>query len=95
MTAAISTILLILSIAYYIVIAHVVMSWLFNFGVLDRRNQIVANIWNSLESLLEPIYKPIRNFLPQMGLDLSPIIFLVVLHFLRIFVGNDLAKLLL
>jgi YggT family protein len=58
---------------FWIIIIQVILSWLINFDVLNLRQPLVWNIWNGLNRLLEPIYRPIRNMLPDLGgLDISP-----------------------
>ena len=94
MTALFSTLLFILNTLNVIVIAHVIMSWLLNFGIIDRNNRYVLSIWHTLESLLDPIYSRIRNFLPAMAIDLSPIIVLVIIYFFRVFIISDLGPML-
>ena len=70
--------LYIINIVWFIVIAHVIMSWLIGFNVLNRHQPLVGAIWNGLNGVLEPIYRPIRRVLPDMGgLDLSPLVVLV------------------
>ena len=60
------------------------MSWLLNFGVLNARQPQVAQIWSLLNRMLEPIYGPIRRLLPPMaGLDLAPLIAIIILIVLR------------
>jgi len=77
--------LFILDIVWWIVIAHVVMSWLVGFNVLNRHQPLVGSIWNGLNGVLEPIYRPIRRVLPDMGgLDLSPLVLLVILFAIRV-----------
>ncbi len=77
--------LFVIDIAWFIVIAHVIMSWLINFNVLNRHQPLVGTIWTGLNRLLEPIYGPIRRVLPDMGgLDLSPIVLLVILYALQV-----------
>ncbi|MDP5217723.1 MULTISPECIES: YggT family protein [Ruegeria] len=72
---------LILSVVYFFIIVHVIMSWLINFNVLNVHQQLVGQIWYGLNRLLEPIYRPIRNILPDTGgLDLAPLVaFIIVL----------------
>jgi len=83
--------LLILDIVWWIVIVHIIMSWLINFQVLNLRQPIVAQIWYGLNRLLEPIYGPIRNALPQMGgLDLAPLIVILVIIAARIVLQNNI-----
>ena len=52
--------MLLLDVLWFFVIAHVIMSWLINFQVLNLRQQFVAQIWYGLNRLLEPLYAPVR-----------------------------------
>jgi YggT family protein len=71
---------LILNVVWFIMIAHIILSWLINFQVLNIRQPIVAQIWYGLSNLLEPIYTPIRRMLPNTGgLDLAPLVAFIVL----------------
>ncbi|MEI4234069.1 YggT family protein [Roseovarius sp. D22-M7] len=84
--------MLLLDIVWFFIIAHVIMSWLINFQVLNLRQQFVAQIWYALNRLLEPIYAPIRSVLPNMsGIDLSPLVALVGVYALRIILINNAA----
>ena len=56
---------LILSVVYFMMIIHIIMSWLINFQVLNLHQPLVAQIWIGLNKLLEPIYQPIRRILPD------------------------------
>ena len=90
MTSLLQILFLILDVIWWIVIAHVIMSWLINFNVLNRNQALVWQIWTGLERVLEPIYRPIRSILPAMGgLDLSPIVLIVLLYALRILLINN------
>ena len=72
MYSLLQILLLILDIAFWVVMAHVILSWLINFQVLNLRQPLVAQIWDGLNRVLEPIYGRIRNVLPPMsGLDLA------------------------
>ncbi len=78
---------LILSVVYFIMIVHIIMSWLINFQVLNTRQPLVYQIWAGLNQLLEPIYRPIRSILPNTGsLDLAPLVALIVVISLRQYV---------
>ncbi len=82
--------MLLLNIVWFFIIAHVVMSWLINFQVLNLRQPIVAQIWYGLNRLLEPAYSRIRQILPPMGgLDLAPLVLLVGVAVLRIVLINN------
>ncbi|KUF10528.1 YggT family protein [Pseudoponticoccus marisrubri] len=84
--------MLILDIVWFIIIAHVIMSWLINFQVLNLRQPIVAQIWDGLSRILEPAYNKIRQILPPTGgLDLAPLIALIVVFALRIILQNNAA----
>ncbi|MBY0349621.1 YggT family protein [Tabrizicola sp.] len=91
MIALRDTLLLILNIVYFFVIAHFIMSWLVNFQVLNLRQPIVAQVWDGLNRLLEPLYSRIRRLIPIVGgLDLSPLIVLIVIFFLQRLVATQL-----
>jgi YggT family protein len=92
MTSLYQILMLLLDVAFFIVIAHVIMSWLINFGVLNLGQPIVAQFWDGLNRLLEPVYRPIRNVLPQMGgLDLAPLIVFLGIYILQIILTNNAA----
>lgn len=75
---------LILSVVFWFMIIHIIMSWLINFQVLNTRQPLVAQIWNGLNQLLEPAYRPIRRYLPNMGgLDLAPLVLFLIIIALR------------
>ena len=68
----------------WIVIASAIMSWLVAFGVLNVRNQFIRMVVDLLYRLTEPLLRPIRRFLPNLGgVDISPIILLLGLYFLE------------
>lgn len=93
MQSLLQILMLIIDIVWFIVIAHIVMSWLINFQVLNLRQPIVAQIWYGLNRLLEPAYSRIRSFLPNMGgLDLAPLIALIVIYAFRIVLINNAAS---
>jgi YggT family protein len=84
MGSLILVLLFIIRIVWWIVLAHVIMSWLIGFNVLNRNQPIVWNIWTGLNRVLEPIYGPIRRVLPDIGgLDLSPLVLIVILYALQ------------
>lgn len=75
---------LILDVVFFIMIAHIIVSWLIAFQVLNTRQPIVAQIWHGLNQLLEPAYRPIRRYLPNTGgLDLAPLVAFVIVIALR------------
>ncbi len=75
---------LILDVAFFIMLAHIIMSWLISFQVLNLHQPIVAQIWTGLNRLLEPIYTPIRRFMPDTRpLDLAPLVAFIIIISLR------------
>lgn len=68
----------------YVVIAAVVLSWLIGFNVINAHNPFVRSLWQAITAVTEPLLKPIRRVMPDLGgLDLSPVILLLALLFLR------------
>ena len=79
----------VINIYFWIILAMVIMSWLVAFGIVNRSNPYVRQIGYALERLTEPLLRPIRRFLPDLGgIDISPIILLIGLQFLGILVDN-------
>ena len=92
MTSIFQILMLILDVVWFVMIAHIVMSWLINFQVLNVRQPIVGQIWYGLNRLLEPLYEPIRRILPPMGgLDLAPLVALIAVYAIRIELINNQA----
>mgnify|MGYP002653265815 CR=1 FL=1 len=90
MTSLLQILLLVLDVAWFIVIAHVIMSWLINFNVLNRNQPLVWQVWMGLNRLLEPIYAPIRRLLPNTGgLDLAPLVVFIIIIILRMALQNN------
>ncbi|MGA0923771.1 MAG: YggT family protein [Lutimaribacter sp.] len=78
---------LILDVIFFVLLAHIIMSWLINFQVLNLHQQMVAQIWYGLNRLLEPIYGPIRRIMPDTRpLDLAPLVVLIIILSLRDFI---------
>lgn len=83
-----STLNFILSIVWFIIIVSAIFSWLYAFNVINTRNQFVNQIGSALYAMTEPVYRPIRRFMPNLGgVDLSPLVVLVILFFLQQVIG--------
>ena len=68
----------------WIVIASAIMSWLVAFGVVNISNQFIRTAVNFLYAVTEPVLKPIRRFLPNLGgVDVSPVVLLLGIYALR------------
>ncbi len=73
-----------LSLYWWIIIAGVVLSWLMAFNVVNAYNPFVRSLWGALNAVTEPLLRPIRRVLPDLGgIDLSPIILLLGVHFIQ------------
>ncbi|HEY5817561.1 MAG TPA: YggT family protein [Mesorhizobium sp.] len=96
MEALLKLILAAINIYWWIVMLAVVFSWLFAFNVINSRNTFVNSVGNALFQLTEPVFRPIRRLLPDLGgVDISPIIVLLLLYFLTEFISTTVARLLL
>ena len=96
MLALIQTIVMALDLYWWIIIASAIFSWLYAFNVVNSRNQFVGSVGNMLYRLTEPALRPIRRFMPDLGgIDISPIILLLILFFVRQFILTTVAPLVL
>ena len=89
MSIAIGNLLLFLLSAYmWVIIISVIVSWLIAFEVLNVRNAQAANLVRLLERVTEPVYRPIRKYIPSIGgIDLSPIVVIFGIYLLQSLVG--------
>jgi YggT family protein len=71
---------ILLNVFWLIIIVQAILSWLIAFNVINLYNEFVRSIWQALNVITEPIYRPIRRILPDFGaLDLSPLVVIVIL----------------
>jgi YggT family protein len=90
MVSILQILLLILDVAQFVIIAHIIVSWLVTFQVLNLRQPLVAQLWDGLNRLLEPVYGRVRRFLPALGgVDLAPLVVLIGVYALRIVIVNN------
>ncbi len=84
MIAIFETLFLVMDIFTWIIIASVIFSWLYAFNVINSSNQFVNQIGGFLHQITEPVYRPIRRFIPSFnGIDLTPMVVLVLIFFLK------------
>ena len=68
----------------WVVIIYVVVSWLVAFDVINTRNNFVRTVGDTLYRLTEPALRPIRRVMPSLGgVDLSPLVLILLLWFVR------------
>ena len=95
MLALIQVIVLALDIYWWLLIASAIFSWLHAFNVVNQRNQFVGTIGTFLFRITEPALRPIRRLLPDLGgIDISPIILLLIIFFVRQFILTTIAPML-
>jgi len=83
-----------LNIYIYLVIGSAILSWLVHFGVVNTRNQFIAMIGDFLWRITEPALRPIRRIMPNLGgIDISPIILILIIYFIDLVLRNILISL--
>jgi YggT family protein len=84
MRAILDLVLLILQLYTWVIIISAVLSWMLAFNVLNFNNQLVRSIWNAVNALTEPLLRPIRRMMPNLGaVDISPVILLLGIFLLE------------
>jgi len=77
-------VILALGLYQWAIIISVVLSWLVAFEIVNMRNKYVYLVGDALSRVTEPVLRPIRRFLPNLGgIDLSPLVLLLVIWFLQ------------
>ncbi len=89
MRPILDVILILLQMYMYIVIAAVILSWLIAFNVINTRNHVVAMVADFLYRVTEPVFRPIRNILPNFGgIDFSPLIVLLIIYVIQRYISD-------
>src|SRR3546814_7790616 len=74
----------VISLYIWLLIISAILSWLIAFNVVNTRNRFVYLVVDFLYRVTEPALAPIRRFLPSLGgIDLSPMVLILLLIFLR------------
>lgn len=77
----------------FLLIVQVILSWLIAFGVVNPYNQAVRTVYGGLNALFEPLLRPIRSILPNMGgLDFSPLVLFFACIFIQEVIIPNIAK---
>lgn len=94
MIALLNTVMYALDIYKWILIASAIFSWLYAFKVINSSNQFVNGLGRFFYAVTEPVLKPIRRLLPDMGgIDISPIIVFVLIFFVQQIIVYNIAPL--
>lgn len=81
-------ILTVIDLYFWIILATVILSWLVAFNIVNPSNNFVRQVGIALRRLTEPLLRPIRQILPDLGaIDVSPIVLLLLLQVVRYFVA--------
>ncbi|MCG8562397.1 MAG: YggT family protein [Hyphomicrobiales bacterium] len=84
MIPLINFIVMLINLYIWVIIISAVLSWLIAFNVVNMQNSVVHMIADFLYRITEPALRPIRQFLPNLGgIDISPIVLILVLIFIR------------
>lgn len=84
MRAVLDIVRIVLDLYIWLLIAAAILSWLIAFNVVNTRNPFVSAVTDFLYRITEPLLAPIRSFMPNLGgLDISPIILILIIMFLE------------
>ena len=74
----------VITIYIWIVIINAILSWLVAFNILNTQNRFVFSVLDTTYKLTDPALNKIRRFIPTFGsIDISPVILILLLMFLR------------
>ena len=87
---------MLLRVLTWIIIIQAILSWLVVFNVINTHSDFMRNLLYALGRLTEPLYRPIRRILPDFGgIDLSPLVVLLIIYALRTLLAGAAADMLL
>lgn len=96
MLALFQTIDLALNLYTWVLIASAIFSWLYAFNVINSSNRFVNSLGTFLYNVTEPVLRPLRRVLPDLGgIDISPIVVLLIIFFIRSLMWNSIVPLFL
>jgi len=77
----------VITIYIWIIIINAILSWLVALNILNTQNRFVFSVLNTTYKLVDPALNKIRRFLPTFGsVDLSPVVLILFLLFIRNFI---------
>ncbi|MGF7147225.1 YggT family protein [Sphingomonas zeicaulis] len=78
-----------INIVWWIIVIQAILSWLVAFNVINTHNDFIRQLLYALDRLTEPLYRPIRRIMPDLGaLDLSPLVVLIILAILSMAINR-------
>ena len=86
----------VISLMVWAIIGTAILSWLFAFDVINHRNRFVNQLATFLDAVTRPLLEPFRRIIPSLGgIDISPIVVLLLLNFARILFNRMAAPILI
>ena len=90
----ISIILIAIHLYIWVIIVAAIMSWLIAFGVVNTYNRVVYVLNDFLYRITEPALRPLRRFIPNLaGIDITPVVLILILYFAEMVLANIQYKL--
>ena len=84
MYSLVNFVILLLDIYKWVLIAAAVLSWLVAFDVVNRRSRVVYSVGDFLYKVTDPVLRPIRRVLPNLGgVDVSPVIVILLIWLIQ------------
>ncbi|MGE3148455.1 MAG: YggT family protein [Pseudorhodoplanes sp.] len=84
MRAILDVVLLVLHMYVILLIVAAVLSWLVAFNIVNTRNQFVATVGEFLYRITEPVLRPVRSILPDLGgIDISPVVVILLIYLIE------------
>lgn len=80
---------ILLNVLWWIIVVQAVLSVLIAFNVINTYNDFISALWRGLNTLTEPIYRPIRRILPDTGpMDFAPFVVLILIAILDMIISR-------
>ena len=89
LTGVLSAIIFLLGVLGLVILVQVILSWLIVFNVINTHNDFVRQFIRALDTITEPLYRPIRKVLPDFGgIDFSPLVLLLAIAIVSRLLGG-------
>jgi YggT family protein len=76
-----------LNLLIWAIIISAILSWLIAFDVINLRNRFVYNVSRFLDAVTGPVLRPFQRIIPSLGgVDISPIIVILILQGVRMYI---------
>ena len=86
----------IINLMVWFIIAQAILSWLVAFDVVNYRNRFVYSVGSFLDQITRPLLEPFRRIIPNLGgIDISPIVVILLLQFVNILFMRSAAPILM